>query len=494
MKKVFYSLFVLFMIPVTIVLFSSNTLYSQTDGHNHAPGESCSADAPAGIKQPEQAVAVDPHAGHNHAPVPTPAADPHAGHDHGAPSASAAVADPHAGHDHAAHANVGSTPIEELYKPECEHKIKTIDCDECRYELGAVKMTDQLGKMLKTQVLSQSTSRKEIAFRGELEYDNQLFRTVTSVVPGIITSMPVRKGDLVEQGQVIAIIESRELSHTALELQKQIAELGLAQKKLAREEMLNEKKVGAMQSVQEARAARELIALEINCSKEQLALFGLSSSEIAAIAAGKATPVQKGRLQITSPIQGRVVAINANIGSAVNEQQPLAEIVNIQQLRAIGQIKESDIPAVLTELKKGNLNGYISTQAFPGSLYPVRAVSADAALKAATRMLEIQLTVKNPDELLRPGMFIEGTLEIGSAASKPALPASAVLEDDNRHFVFVKHDGKMLFRRDVTIEGQQGDTVFIGSGLQDGAEIVTEGSFLLKSDILRAKMGAGCSH
>ncbi len=306
--------------------------------------------------------------------------------------------------------------------------------------------------------------------------------------------MPVRKGELVDQGQVIAVIESRELAHTALNMQKQIAELELAQKKLAREEMLNEKKVGAMQSVQEARAARELIALEIKCSKEQLALYGLSGSEIAAITAGKATPVQKGRLQITSPIQGRVVAINANIGSAVNEQQPLAEIVNIKQLRAIGQIKESDIPTVLTELKKGNLNGFISTQAFPGSLYPVKAVSADAALKTATRMLEVQLTVKNPDELLRPGMFIEGTLEIGSAASKPALPASAVLEDDNRHFVFVKHEGKMFFRRDVTIDGQQGDTVFIDSGLQDGAEIVTEGSFLLKSDILRAKMGAGCSH
>lgn len=474
MKKINYSAIVLFLLPVLIVIVFSTRLLSQP--HNHEPGAPCSEDA---------------HAGHDHKPA-APAVDPHAGHDHG--PVAAATADPHAGHNHGSHKDVGNTAIEKLSEEKCEHKIKTIDCDECRYEIGAVKITDQLRAMMKTQLLGQMHKRQEISFRGELEYDNQLFRTVTSVVAGVITLMPVRRGDNVEQGQVIATIESRELSHTALELQKQIAELELAQKKLAREEMLNEKKVGALQSVQEARAARDMIALEIKCSKEQLALFGLTGKEIESLAAGRGDSVKKGRLQIISPIQGRIVKIHANIGSAVNDQQAIAEIVNIKELRAVGQIKEADISVVLKELKKGSLNGFITTQSFPGNLYPVKAVSADAGLKATTRMLEIQLSVKNPDELLRPGMFIEGTLEIGDAETKPVIPASAVEEDDGRHFVFVKYSDSMFFRRDVTIEGQRGDSIIISSGVHGGDEIVTEGSFLLKSDILRAKMGAGCAH
>lgn len=492
MKKAFKSIFVLCIVSAVIVFFASSRVLSQA--HNHPPGTTCSAeekvDEHAGHNHQPATVQADPHAGHDHA-AQEKAVDPHAGHNH---AAEEKTADPHAGHDHASHKNVGSTPIDKLYEEKCEHSIKTIDCDECRYELGAVKITPQLKTMLKTQILGQVQKKQEITFRGELEYDNQLFRTVTSVVPGIISSMPVRKGDLVEQGQVIAMIESRELSHTALELRKQVAELELAQKKLAREEMLNEKKVGAMQSVQEARAARDLISLEIKCSKEQLALFGLAGKEIESIAAGRGDSIQKGRLQITAPIQGRVVNIHATIGSAVNEQQPLVDIVNIKQLRAVGQIKEADIPSLLAEMKKGELNGFIKTQAFPETLYPVKAVSADAGLKAATRMLEIQLAVKNPDELLRPGMFIEGSLEIGTGGRKPGLPAAAVLEDDGIHFVFVKHNDSMFFRRDITIESQQGDTVIIGSGIQGGDEIVVEGSFLLKSDILRAKMGAGCAH
>jgi len=483
MKKIHLSLIIVLIASVAMIFAPANQLLSQA--HEH--GEACSHGHEA-APAPKSEPAADPHAGHNHAEHDDhddheqPAAvDPHAGHDH-------------SGHDHSAHADFSGMPIEELYKPECEHKIKMIECDECRYELGAVKMTEQLKKMLKTSTLSAAAEKHEVAFRGELENDNQLFRSVSSLVPGVIVAMPVRKGEIVEQGQVLVEIESPELSHTALDLQKLIAELALAEKKLAREEMLNEKKIGALQAVQEAKAARDLLAIEIKCSKERLKLSGLSDSEIKAVSAGGNSQLFKGRLKIVSPIRGHVLMLHANIGGMVSERQALVDVVDISQLRAVGQIKEADLPAIVRALKRGAVNGYITTQAYPGFQFPVQALSTDAGLKTETRMLEIQLAVKNPDELLRPGMFIEGTLQIGEGAAKPALPATAILEDEGRQFVFIKHQDSMLFRRNVTIDGQQGDTVFIGSGIKAGDEVVIEGSFLLKSDILRGKMGAGCAH
>ncbi|MFZ5950005.1 MAG: efflux RND transporter periplasmic adaptor subunit, partial [Candidatus Rifleibacteriota bacterium] len=371
---------------------------------------------------------------------------------------------------------------------------KMIDCDECRYELGAVKMTEQLKKMLKTSTLATTAEKHEVAFKGELEHDNQLFRSVSSMVSGVIIAMPVRKGDIVKQGQVLVEIESPELSHAALDLQKLVAELSLAEKKLAREKMLNEKKIGALQAVQEAKAARDLLAIEIKCSKERLKLSGLSESEIKAILAGDNNQLFKGKLKILSPIRGRVLTLHANIGGIVSERQTLLDVVDISQLRAVGQIKETDLPVVVKALKKGVINGHIMTQAYPDLQFPIKAISTDAGLKAETRMLEIQLAVKNPDELLRPGMFIEGILQIGEGAAKPSLPATAILEDEGKSFVFIKWQDSMLFRRNITIDSQQGDTVFIRSGIEAGEEVVIEGSFLLKSDILRGKMGAGCAH
>ncbi|MBU1105204.1 MAG: efflux RND transporter periplasmic adaptor subunit [Candidatus Riflebacteria bacterium] len=497
MKKNLASAFVITITMFFIAFVVNTTLFSQTSdphaGHDHAKAPAAAVDPHAGHDhEKEPAAAADPHAGHGHEKEPAAAVDPHAGHDH--EKEPAVAADPHAGHDHSSHANPGIMSVEDLFKPECEHNIKTIDCDECRYELGAVKVSDQAKAMLKTLKISQTQRRNEIAFRGELEYDNQLFRTVANVLPGIVSSITVRNGENVEQGQILAVIESAELSHLALELRKLVAELDLSQKKLAREELLHDKKVGAMQTVQEARASRDLKALEIKCSKERLAMFGLSGKDIDAIAAGRGESTQKGQLKVISPIQGRVVKVHVNIGSAISEQQAILDIVNIKQLRAIGQIKESDISTVITELKTGDINGFITTQAFPGMLYPVKAVSADAGLKSTTRTLGIQLTVKNADELLRPGMFIEGTLEIGQNQQKQILPASAVLEDEGASFVFVKHSDSMYLRRDIGIESRHGDTVVVSGGLEDGTEIVVEGGFLLKSDILRGKMGAGCAH
>ena len=384
-------------------------------------------------------------------------------------------------------------PIEELYKPECEHKIKMIECDECRYELGAVKMTEQLKKMLKTSTLSAAAEKHEVAFRGELENDNQLFRSVSSLVPGVIVAMPVRKGEIVEQGQVLVEIESPELSHTALDLQKLIAELALAEKKLAREEMLNEKKIGALQAVQEAKAARDLLAIEIKCSKERLKLSGLSDSEIKAVSAGGNSQLFKGRLKIVSPIRGHVLMLHANIGGMVSERQALVDVVDISQLRVVGQIKEADLPAVVRALKKGAINGYISTQAYPGFQFSVQALSTDAGLKTETRMLEVQLAAKNPDELLRPGMFAKIRLFFETAQDQTLLSTTAIMDDEGSRFVFKQIEPNLFLRQPVVVGRKVGDKTIIQSGVAAGDVIVVDGAFLLKSDVLREKMGAGCA-
>jgi len=74
-----------------------------------------------------------------------------------------------------------------------------------------------------------------------------------------------------------------------------------------------------------------------------------------------------------------------------------------------------------------------------------------------------------------------------------AVPKIALLSDEGKHFVFrMVRDGFAL-RTDVEPGREFADSVEITCGLQEGAQIATEGSFVLKSDVLRAKMGAGCA-
>jgi cobalt-zinc-cadmium efflux system membrane fusion protein len=73
------------------------------------------------------------------------------------------------------------------------------------------------------------------------------------------------------------------------------------------------------------------------------------------------------------------------------------------------------------------------------------------------------------------------------------VPRDAVLEDEGRSFAFVHVEGPFWARRPVRVGSSRGDRVEVVDGLAPGDRIVTSGAFLLKSDVLRSKMGAGCA-
>ena len=74
-----------------------------------------------------------------------------------------------------------------------------------------------------------------------------------------------------------------------------------------------------------------------------------------------------------------------------------------------------------------------------------------------------------------------------------AVPRAAVLTDEGRSFVFVHHHGDFFIRRPVEPGRTSVDWVEVRKGLAGGETVATNGAFLLKSDVLRSKMGAGCA-
>jgi len=91
-------------------------------------------------------------------------------------------------------------------------------------------------------------------------------------------------------------------------------------------------------------------------------------------------------------------------------------------------------------------------------------------------------------------MFAEVRLAIAMGRAFPAVPASAVLADEGRDFVFVRHTDDYFVRRPLTKGRAAGGYVEVLEGLQTGQIVAISGAFLLKSDVLRSKMGAGCAH
>jgi cobalt-zinc-cadmium efflux system membrane fusion protein len=110
-----------------------------------------------------------------------------------------------------------------------------------------------------------------------------------------------------------------------------------------------------------------------------------------------------------------------------------------------------------------------------------------------TRTARARIVLGNPGGSLRPGMFVKVRLLLPGGKNVLAVPKVAVLADEGRPFVFVHKEGDYWVRRPVTLGERSGDAVEIREGLNPGQTIIADGSFLLKSDVLRKKMGAGCA-
>jgi cobalt-zinc-cadmium efflux system membrane fusion protein len=90
-------------------------------------------------------------------------------------------------------------------------------------------------------------------------------------------------------------------------------------------------------------------------------------------------------------------------------------------------------------------------------------------------------------------MFAAVDLYLPGDAEGLTVPRGAVLSDEGRSFVFVKLDGDYFLRRPVETGRVGLDWIEITKGLDAGKTVATDGAFLLKSDVLRSKMGAGCA-
>ncbi len=386
----------------------------------------------------------------------------------------------------------GKTLAEKFEEP-CEHGIPIIKCDKCRFEVGAVKLSSTTQTLVKFETIQDSPAPKVIDLVGELILDDNHKRVVTSRIGGRLASMTATVGTTVREGDVVAVVESSELAQAALDFLKRLSELDFAEKKLARAALLFEKKVGSEQEVQEAQSARDLAVLEVTNTRDRLRIFGLGEGEIGRIRKNRNDSSAQGRILLRAAMGGMVIQRDGITGEIIPGDRKLLTIANICHLIAIGQIHEKQVGEVLSTLAKGKIPVEVSVESFPLKTFAGELISVDSEMLEETRTLPVRVEIHNGNSLLRPGMFAKIRLFLETAQNQTLLPTSAVMEDEESRFVFKQIEPELFLRQPVVTGRKVGDKTIIQSGVAAGDVIVVEGAFLLKSDVLREKMGAGCA-
>ncbi|HEV2716817.1 MAG TPA: efflux RND transporter periplasmic adaptor subunit [Terriglobales bacterium] len=132
----------------------------------------------------------------------------------------------------------------------------------------------------------------------------------------------------------------------------------------------------------------------------------------------------------------------------------------------------------------------ITSDNLPGVQFSGRVTAVDSVINEATRNIQIQATLANPQGKLRPGMFVQVDVGVGASRQVVTLPASAINYAPYGDSVFVVTDlqdpqSKKTYRgvrqQFVKVEGSRGDQVAIISGLNAGDEVVSSGVFKLRN-------------
>jgi len=290
----------------------------------------------------------------------------------------------------------------------------------------------------------------------------------------------VALGDQVQQGQPLLEIESvlvGEGQATYLEAQ---GLLGLARRSFERVSGL--RRDGIASEKEYLQAKQELEAAEIRAAG---ALGKLNRLGTAAGAGG--------RVVLRAPIAGTVLTMHAVSGEVARTEESLMTVGDSTAIWVWADLYERDLAAVRRGQADQRLAAAISVKAYPGEEFPGTVDLVSPAMDESSRTVKVRVQVDNDDGRLLAGMFATVKLFLPGSAETLAVPSSAVLEDEGRSFVFVHHRGEYYVRRPVVVGRQWAGWVEIAQGLEPSQVVVAEGAFLMKSAVLRSKMGAGCA-
>ena len=207
--------------------------------------------------------------------------------------------------------------------------------------------------------------------------------------------------------------------------------------------------------------------------RTKLKLWKLSESQINKIE-------MSGKIQENFPVyatvSGTVSEKLVAEGAAIKKGQPLFKIANLETVWASFDVYENQI----NRFKKGQ-EITITTNAAPNNLYKSKVAFIDPILNTSTRTVTLRAVLPNKEGMFKPGMFVEGEIKtINSKATEViAIPSSAVLWTGKRSVVYLKATiNESVFEiRKITLGNKNGSTYEVLSGLKNGDEIVTNGTF-----------------
>ena len=312
--------------------------------------------------------------------------------------------------------------------------------------IGQFKLTKNamaLANIGTTRVGLGTSGDNTLKLSGKIKENEKAMETQASYFDGRIEKLFVNfEGEEVRSGQQLATIYSPEL-------------------------------VSAQQELITAASLKESQPALYQAVRNKLKLWKLSEKQIEQI---EKTAKVNDNFPVYANVSGTVSEIMVKAGDYVKQGSPLFKIANLNTVWAVFDAYENQV-SLLKEGQKID----IVTKAYPDTKFDAKISFIDPVLNSATRTIEVRAVLQNPKGQLKPGMFVAGMIGLRSKMKDDmiVIPESAVLWTGERSVVYIKTDPENLIfeMREITLGDAINGGYVVLSGLENGEEIVTNGTF-----------------
>jgi len=348
-----------------------------------------------------------------------------------------------------------------------------------------VELTAKQVNSLKISAVGQATFEVQRSAVGNIDFNQNMLVQVFTPNPGRIIATYANVGDRVQKGQLLFTVDSPDLVQATSNLIQAAGVLALQNANLKRLTETLRGGGGAQKDVDQAKSDQQTAEGNLRAARDAARIFGKTEDEMdQIIRERKADSV----LIVRSPITGQVTQRTAAPGLFVqpgNAPAPFT-VADTSTMWMLANVVESDAP-----LFRVGQPIQVRVAAYPNRAFDGAITVLGAQIDPATRRLWVRSEIKDPDSLLRAGMFANFTISISAPIQATAVPNSAVVrEGDGSMSVWVTTDRKRLEKRAVKIGLQQDGMTQILEGLEPGELVVTEGAVFVSN---RAATGSNAA-
>jgi cobalt-zinc-cadmium efflux system membrane fusion protein len=318
---------------------------------------------------------------------------------------------------------------------------------------------------------------------GEIALNSDRVAHIVPRVAGVVSECRKNLGDQVEKGEVIAVIESRELAEAKANFLVAMERLSLAQFEFDRAERLRSKDVTPEKEYLATLRAFNEAKIQLFAARKKLLALGLNDSDLELTAKLPSGPLTT--FELRAPFNGTIISKHLSVGEWVEAN---ADVFSVADLSTVWV----EIIVYVKDVQSVRIGQKATVKSDSGGLVTTGAVSYVGPLVGEeSRTARARVVIPNPDGNWRPGLFVSVELISEEGTVPVAVRSEAIHAFRDWSVVFVRY-GDEFEARPLELGRTDGKLVEVVKGLEPGEKYAVANSFLLKSEL--GKMGLSHQH